>query len=122
MNKRNAGLLGALAGLALLSSAAVAPAVPTSQPSADALPANAKVAEYDRDHDRVKHVVIINRHRRHHPRHDVVIERERHHHHAKHVVIEREHHRHHADHVVIERERHHHRHHSTVGVGVEINR
>jgi hypothetical protein len=111
MNKRNAGLLGALAGLALLSSAAVTPAAAAplpSQPSADTLPVNAKVAEYDRDHDRAKHVVIINRHRRHHQRHDVVIERERHHHHAKHVVIERE--------------RHHHRHHNTVGVGVEIDR
>ena len=109
MNKRNAGLLGALAGLALLSSAAVSPAAAAplaSQPSADTLPVNAKVAEYDRDHDRAKHVVIINRHRRHHQRHDVVIERERHHH-AKHVVIERE---------------RHHRHHNTVGVGVEINR
>jgi hypothetical protein len=108
MDKRIAGLLGALAGLALLSSAAVAPAAAASRPSADALPVNAKVAEYDRDHDRAKHVVIINRHHRHHERHDVVIERERHHHHAKHVVIERE--------------RHHHRHHNTVGVGVEIDR
>ena len=109
MDKRIAGLLGALAGLALLSSAAVTPAAAASRPSAsDALTVNAKVAEYDRDHDRAKHVVIINRHRRHHQRHDVVIERERHHHHAKHVVIERE--------------RHHHRHHNTVGVGVEIDR
>ena len=110
MNKRTAGLLGALAGLAFLSSAAMTPAAAAplaSQPSADALPVNAKVAEYDRDHDRTKHVVIIKRHHRVHPRHDVVIERERHPHHAKHVVIERE---------------RHHRHHNTVGVGVEINR
>jgi hypothetical protein len=108
MDKRIAGLLGAVAGLALLSSAAVTPAAAAlaSQPSADALPVNAKVAEYDRDHHRTKHVVIIKRHHRVHPRHDVVIERERHHH-AKHVVIERE---------------RHHRHHNTVGVGVEINR
>jgi len=109
MDKRIAGLLGAVAGLALLSSAAMTPAAAAplaSQPSADALPVNAKVAEYDRDHDRTKHVVIIKRHHRAHPRHDVVIERERHHH-AKHVVIERE---------------RHHRHHNTVGVGVEINR
>jgi len=108
MDKRIAGLLGAVAGLALLSSAAVTPAAAAlaSQPSADALPVNAKVAEYDRDHDRSKHVVIIKRHHRVHPRHEVVIERERHHH-AKHVVIERE---------------RPHRHHNTVGVGVEINR
>jgi hypothetical protein len=108
MDKRIAGLLGAVAGLALLSSAAVTPAAAAlaSQPPADALPVNAKVAEYDRDHHRTKHVVIIKRHHRVHPRHDVVIERERHHH-AKHVVIERE---------------RHHRHHNTVGVGVEINR
>jgi len=109
MDKRIAGLLGAVTGLALLSSAAVTPAAAAplaSQPSADALPVNAKVAEYDRDHHRTKHVVIIKRHHRVHPRHDVVIERERHHH-AKHVVIERE---------------RHHRHHNTVGVGVEINR
>jgi hypothetical protein len=109
MDKRIAGLLGAVAGLALLSSAAVTPAAAAplaSQPSADALPVNAKVAEYDRDHDRSKHVVIIKRHHRVHPRHEVVIEREPHHH-AKHVVIERE---------------RPHRHHNTVGVGVEINR
>jgi len=109
MDKRIAGLLGAVAGLALLSSAAMTPAAAAplaSQPSADALPVNAKVAEYDRDHDRSKHVVIIKRHHGVHPRHEVVIERERHHH-AKHVVIERE---------------RPHRHHNTVGVGVEINR
>lgn len=100
MDKRIAGLLGAVAGLVLLSSAAVTPAAAAPlalQPSADALPVNAKVAEYDRDrHHAKKHVVIIKKRHHRYRRPDVVIERERHH------------------------VRRHHD--STVGVGVEINR